>query len=62
MYFWCTLCHRAFDSVELTPEQCYFSDCEGNVYDIRKWEWVLERNPSFPGIPEIGERYHPAKE
>ena len=61
MYFWCTLCHRTFTSVELNPSQCHFSDCEGGVYDIRDWEWVLEKDPSFPEIPKVGEKYSPRK-
>lgn len=59
MYFWCSYCYRAFSSVETNPEQCHFQDCEGGVYDIRDWESVIEKNPSFPEIPEIGRKYLP---
>ena len=59
MYFWCSLCHRAFSSVEQNPSQCHFPECDSDIYDIREWESVLDKNPSFPEIPEIGKKYSP---
>ena len=59
MYFWCSLCQRAFSSVESHPSQCHFPECESDIYDIRDWESILEKNPSFPEIPEIGKIYSP---
>ena len=61
MYFWCTICRRAFSSVETNPEQCHFPNCEGGIYDIRDWESVVEKNPSFPEVPEVGEKYTPSE-
>jgi hypothetical protein len=57
MYYWCSRCYRAFCSVEVCPSQCNFLDCESDVYDIRPWEVILKKNPSYPEIPEIGKKY-----
>ena len=55
MYFWCTRCHKVFESAEDYPMDCYFG-CGAGIYDLRRWEKVREKNPDLPEIPRIKER------
>ena len=61
MYFWCTRCHKVFESAEDYPMDCYFG-CGAGIYDLRRWEKVREKNPDLPEIPRIKERYDQIKE
>jgi hypothetical protein len=61
-YLWCLHCERAYKWGEYLEidglQMCPFEGCNGDtVMDGWHWEEVLQANPDYPDVPEIGKHY-----
>jgi len=67
--YWCLHCERTstrhqlvYDN-ELGFSMCNQDDCDGGPMDLWEWEKVVECNPEYPLVPQIGRVYplYPSK-
>ncbi len=62
-WVWCLHCERCYKVGEYRMkndylQMCHYEDCNGDaVIDAWKWNGIREFHPSYPVVPDRGERY-----